>query len=90
MVDFRDGFPREISPDSPARYYPDQIYKYDITTPALDPKRRFGCAQFIVDEAKIILRPFYPTEDYSVEQRDLILEDFVLYLSETNTIFERN
>jgi len=86
-VDFRDKFPRQIDPDSSAFYYRDRIYKYDIKTRIAE-ESAYGCAQFILDEEKVILRPLYPTEKYSVEQRDIVLRIFTKHLMETNQEFE--
>jgi hypothetical protein len=79
-VDYRDKFPRQIDPESTAYLYDNRIYKYDIKKMSDDPATKYGCAQFIVDSERIILRPLYPTEQYSILQRDRMLDDVISYL----------
>ena len=83
-VDFQSIFPRGVVEDSYVIFHAGDIYKYEIHTKLsnLDPTKLFfdyGCAEFFSDEEKIILRPFYTAEEYSVAQRDRILTDFVKY-----------
>jgi hypothetical protein len=84
-----DKFPRQIDSDSTSYFYENGIYKYDIKTPFSNSPSDYGCAQFIVDSEKIILRPFYPTEEYSVQQRDIILRDVIRYLIKSEFINQK-
>jgi hypothetical protein len=87
-VDYRDKFPRQIVKDSPVYFYKDRVYKYDLQ---LIPESigGDGGATFIVDSEKIILRPFYSAESFSVNQRNVILDDFTNYLKKINKNFEK-
>ena len=80
--DFRDEFPREIDPNEISKYSykPNQIYQFDLSMDL----HYNGCAQFIVDSEKIILKPFYSLQQYSVNQREIIADDFLNFLIENN------
>ena len=72
-VDYRDKFPDEFN------YEPTKTYEFDITYfKRINGKfSESGGAQFIIDDNKIILRPFYPNQSFSISQREKISNIFL-------------
>jgi hypothetical protein len=94
-LDLRDKFPRQIVPNSPEHFRENKIYKYDIKCNLLNitPEQAltgYMGAQFISDEEKIILRAFYPAEDFSIAQRDRMSENLIEYLCKRKKSFTSN
>ena len=86
MVNPADVYERYVKTSTKLNFcYQGEIYQFDIATriSKLKPEERssaFGSATFILDEEKIVLRPFFPEEHEYLIQRDIILSDFLNYV----------
>jgi hypothetical protein len=85
-----DTFPKEIDPLQRDKYNLDKIYKFDISY-GLEKISGYTdgfAAQFIVDEKRILVRPFYSYESGSINSREKMASNFLDFLIERNLDIE--